>query len=194
MKKLLFVFVSCLLAATVFFSCASTGGSGDGRGSTSDGRAASGGKPQFVRNAERSVAGQDVIVGTGNAKMATLHLSREAAQARARADISRKMSSTVRASQRDYTAASEVDPSAIVQYFETFARILSDATLVGTVVIEDDMDTDGNYWVVMTLGKDRIVNEINQAAAAAKLAVPAMQAYNAEERMDEMFDRMRSME
>jgi hypothetical protein len=35
-----------------------------------------------------------------------------------------------------------------------------------------------------------VVNEINQAVAAAKLRVPAMASFNAQDRMDAAFDKI----
>jgi len=39
------------------------------------------------------------------------------------------------------------------------------------------------------LNKTNTAREINQAVAAAKLAVPAMASFNAEQRMNEAFDK-----
>jgi polyphosphate kinase 2 (PPK2 family) len=39
------------------------------------------------------------------------------------------------------------------------------------------------------LSKGGVVQEINQAVSSAKLAVPAMASFNAEERMNQAFDR-----
>jgi hypothetical protein len=66
---------------------------------------------------------------------------------------------------------------------------LSKSTLTGSAIVDEDQDDNGNYWVVVMLSKVNTVKEINQAQAAARLAVPAMASFNAEDRMNAAFDR-----
>jgi hypothetical protein len=91
---------------------------------------------------------------------------------------------------RDYTAGSEVDHSAVLSFQESITVALSQARLQGAAIVEEDEDKSGNYWTAITLSKSSVVNEINQAVAAAKLRVPAMASFNAQERMDAAFDKI----
>jgi hypothetical protein len=91
---------------------------------------------------------------------------------------------------RDYTAGSEVDHSAVLSFQENITVALSQARLVGATIVEEDEDTKGNYWTAVMLSKKSAVDQINQAVAAAKLRVPAMASFNAQERMDAAFDKI----
>jgi len=143
--------------------------------------------PQFVRDAVRNVP-EDALIGVGTAKMPSLNQSRTIAATRARAELSRQMDTIVRDMVRDYTAGSEVDHSASLSFQENITVALSQARLQGSNVVDEDTDEAGNYWTVVMLNKSGAVQEINQAVAAAKLAVPAMASFNAEERMNQAFD------
>jgi len=90
---------------------------------------------------------------------------------------------------RDYQASSEVDPSAAISFQENITVALSKSTLTGSRVVDADFDDSGACWVVVQLGKTSAVQEINQAQAAAKLAIPAMASFNAEDRMNAAFDK-----
>jgi len=193
MKKTFFVFV-CLLAVILVVSCASTdnksgGASGGTTAPANDGRSVDNGIPQFVRNYLKNVP-EDALVGIGTAKMALLNQSRTISSTRARAELSRQMNTIVRDMVRDYTAGSEVDHSAVLSFQENITVALSQAQLQGASIVDEGMDTSsGNYWTVIMLNKTNTVQEINQAVAAAKLAVPAMASFKAEERMNEAFDK-----
>jgi hypothetical protein len=67
---------------------------------------------------------------------------------------------------------------------------LSKSNLSGSSIIEEDRDGGDNYWVVAVLGKSSVAQEINQAQAAARLAVPKAQAFDAAARMDAAFDKI----
>ena len=179
MKKNLFA-VICLLIALVM-SCASSGSSGNQR--KFDSRI-----PQEIRNVVKN-ATENVLVGIGTARMATLGQSRTISAARARAEISRQMDTIVRDMVRDYTAGSEVDHTAVVSFQENITITLSQSRLQGASILEEVEDERGNYWTVVSLSKTSTVNEINQAVAAAKLRVPAMASFNAETRMNDAFDK-----
>jgi hypothetical protein len=100
------------------------------------------------------------------------------------------MNTIVRNMGRDYTAGSEVDNSAVLSFQESITVQLSQARLQGAAIVEEDEDANGNYWTAIMLSKNSVVNEINQAVSAAKLRVPAMASFNAQERMDAAFDKI----
>ena len=183
MKKTLFISLS-IMTMLILLSCAST----TSNKSTSSGRSTTGGVPQFVKDAVAR-APEGTLIGVGTANMPVLSASRTAAAQRARAEISRQMNTMVQDMQRDYIAASEVDHSAAIAFFESITVNLSRSQFSGASVVAEDMDDKNQYWVVVMLTKAATVIEINQAQAAAKLAVPAMASFIAEERMHEAFDR-----
>ena len=179
MKKIIgIVFVVCLVA--VLFGCASK-------------PPASSGMPPNIVNARRN-APEDVLVGIGNAKMGTVAQSRNVAATRARAEISNSMESLVKNMVRDYTASSEVDPQAAIAFQENITVTLSKSNLSGAVVQFEEPDSDGQWWCVMYLSKANVVKEISQAQATARLKVPAMASFEAENRMNEAFEQAKKEE
>ena len=148
----------------------------------------SSGMPNNIANARRN-APEDVIVGIGNARMGTVSQSRNIAATRARAEISNTMNSLVSNMVRDYTASSEVDPAAALAFQENITVTLSRSQLNGAVIQVEEPDNSGEWWVVIYLSRADVVREINQAQAAARLAVPAMASFDAEERMNDAINR-----
>jgi hypothetical protein len=145
-----------------------------------------GGMPTWVQQYRRD-APEDVIVGIGVAKMATLNQSRTVSETRARGEITRALNSIVKSMVEDYTVSSEVDTSAAVAFQQQIEVSLARANLQGARIMEQNSDQNGQWWTVIYYGKSYAKDTINQAQAAAKLAVPAMLAFNAENRMDEKF-------
>jgi hypothetical protein len=149
--------------------------------------------PQFVQSAVKQ-SPADTLVGVGSAKIgaAGLGQARTIAAARARAEISRQLNSMVRDMMVDFTASSEALPQDALSYQESLTMTLSKSELTGCSIIEEDRDGDNNYWAVVTMGKTNVAKEINQAQAAAKLAVPKAQAFDAAARMDAAFEKIAS--
>ena len=185
MKKLFIFFAGCVLMLS---GCATV--SQNAR-TTNDGRAIQGGTPQFVQNAVKN-APSNTLVGIGSARIgaAGLGQARTIAAARARAEISRQLNSIVKDMLTDFTASSEVTSQDAISYQESITMTLSKSELTGSSIIEEDRDGDNNYWVVVTMGKVSAVQELNQAQAAARLAVPRAQALNAASRMDAAFEKI----
>jgi PBP1b-binding outer membrane lipoprotein LpoB len=149
--------------------------------------------PQFARDAVKKTP-EGVLVGIGTARMATTSQSMTTASARARAEISRQMITMVEDMIRDFTAGSEVDRSSVLQFSENISVLLSKSTLQGSSVVDIDFDDNGNAWSVVMFGRTNTENEIKQAQAQAKLAVPKMASFDAEERMHAAFDRVLATE
>jgi len=192
MKKL-YVFL-CLPAVILMMACgsspkASSEKSTPASSTSQSGRRINSSIPQSIRDTLTNIP-EDVLIGVGTAKMSTLNMSRTTSQTRARAELSRQMDTIVRDMVRDYTAGSEVDPSAVIAFQENITVALSQARLIGSTVVAEDQDANGNYWTAVSLSKTSAVTEINQAVAAAKLRVPAMASFKAESRMDEEFDKI----
>jgi len=179
MKKASIIFMS--LAAIILAVSCTTPATSSSQGRKLDSRI-----PQFVRDAVRN-APEDALVGIGTAKLATVNQSRTVSSTRARAELSRQMDTIIKDMVRDYTAGSEVDPSANISFQENITVALSQSRLQGASIVDEDIDEAGNYWTVVMLSKSSAVQEINQAVAAAKLAVPQMASFNAEQRMNQAF-------
>ena len=188
MKKATCVFIT-LAVIILAVSCASGAPSASSASASSDqARKVNARVPQFVKDAVKN-APEDALVGIGTARMASLSQSRTISSTRARAELSRQMDTIIRDMIRDYTAGSEVDHSAVMSFQENITVALSQARLQGASVVDEDTDEAGNYWTVVMLNKTRAVQEINQAASAAKLRVPAMASFDAEARMNQAFDK-----
>ena len=179
MKKAIAI-IGAILMVLMLVSC----GSGP-KGKDQSGRVP-GNFPDFVKDALKNVP-DDTLVGIGVAKLASLSQSMTVSATRARADISRQMNTMIQDMVRDYQASSEVNPEAALSFQENITVALSKAQLIGSKVVIQDQTADGNVWTVVWLGKSDVVKEINQANAAAKLAVPAMASFNAEDRMNQAF-------
>jgi hypothetical protein len=165
---------------------ASSGPSGSS-GSTGRGL---GGVPDFVNEAWQS-ASEDVLIGIGTYRigndMTKMGTGKTFAETRARADLARQLSVMVRDMVTDHAATSEVDQAAAVSFQESITQTLSRAQLRGSRIVKMDTDNNGLLWVVMEYGKSAAAAEVDQAANAAKLAVPAMIAFDAIDRMDTAF-------
>ena len=179
-------FFMILLAVTLAVSCASTGKSADKGSRRVDSRI-----PQFVMEAVKNTP-EDALIGIGTAKMASLSQSRTISATRARAEISRQMDTIIRDMIRDFTAGSELDHSAVLSFQENITVALSQARLQGATIVNEDYDEAGNYWTMVMLNKNGVVDEINQAVSAAKLRVPQMASFDAQERMETAFEKFNS--
>ena len=149
--------------------------------------------PAFVKEAIRN-QNSDTLIGVGVAKLGGVSQSMTLSATRARADISRQLNTLVKDMVTDYQSASELDPQAALSYQETITVALSKSTLTGATVIGQDEDSQGRVWTVVSISKNSVASEINQAASAAKLAVPKAAAFDAAGRMDKAFDKLAAEE
>jgi hypothetical protein len=185
MKKIIGLVLVAGLALSMI-GCGSTGGGG------SSPVAGIKGVPDFVNAAYRN-ASEDVLIGIGTYKigndMSKMSSAMTFAQTRARADIARQLDSIVKNMVTDYVAQSELDPSASLSFQESITTALAKAELRGARVVENQTD-NGLLWVVMEYSKSAAYEEaINPAQAAAKLAIPAAAAFDAQQRMENAFDK-----
>jgi hypothetical protein len=150
------------------------------------------GVPAFVNEAYLN-ASEDVLIGVGTYKigndMSKMGTGKTFAETRARADLSRQLQSIVKNMVTDYTATSEIDPAAAVSFQETITQALSRSDLRGSRTVRVERDDNGVLWVVQEYSKSSAVAEVNQAANAARLAVPAGAAFNAQDRMETAFSK-----
>jgi hypothetical protein len=190
MKKFFVLTAAAILALSVA-GCASSPSPAQAEPSAPFGKNL-GDVPAFVNEAY-AYASEDVLIGVGNYKigndMSRIGTAKTIAETRARADISRQLTTIVKDMVTDYVAVSEIDPSAALSFQETITQTLSKSELRGARVIKMDTDNKGVLWLVMDYSKSAAVNEVNQAVSAAKLAVPAAAAFDALERMNTAFDK-----
>jgi hypothetical protein len=150
------------------------------------------GVPDCVNKAYLN-ASEDVLIGLGTYKIggdaSKMSTGKTFAETRARADISRQLDSIIKNMITDYTASSELDPSAALSFQEEVTQALSKAQLKGARTIEMQTDDNGLLWVVMEYSKSAAAEDYSAATAAAKLAVPAAAAFDALSRMDNAFDK-----
>jgi hypothetical protein len=193
MKKVLGFVLTASLAFGALAACASGGGGTTAAAAAAQERKVPSSVPEFVKAALRSVP-EDALVGVGTAKLASTSQSMTVAQTRARADISRQISTIIKDMVNDYTASSEVDTSAAIGFQETVTQALSKSTLSGAGVAAIDTAPDGSFWAVVQMSKSDVGKEINQQANAAKLNAPKMAAFDAQARMDKAFDKISGAE
>jgi hypothetical protein len=190
MKKIL-VFVLITGLSVAILGCASTGDSAPEGSSPMQGLR---GVPQFVNDAYLK-ASEDVLVGVGTYKIgndpAKISTGKPFAETRARADISRQLQTIIKNMIIDYTAQSELDPQASLSFQESITQSLSKTELRGAKVVQAQTDENGLLWIVMEYSKSAALSDesVNQAVAAAKLAVPAAAAFDALSRMENAFDK-----
>jgi hypothetical protein len=180
---------SFVLGAAVVLLLSLAGCAGIPGSSGSSGRGLNGvSVPDFVNEAYRT-ASEDALIGVGMytigndiTKMST---GKTFAETRARADLTRQLSVMVKDMVTDYTGTSEIE-AAKVSFQENVTQTLASTTLTGarTKVLQAD---NGILYVVMELGKSAATDIVNQAVNAAKLAVPAMIAFDGVERMEAKF-------
>ena len=184
MKRIIGVMVGlCLLLA--FVSCGS---------SASSQQNVSGIHP-WVTEHRRPVEG--VLIGIGQyhfgSNRALQNQARTMAESRARAEIVRGMDTMVRQMIDDSTRSSEVDQSAVISYQAQVSQSLSQSRLQGAHVYAENI-IDGSYYVVVHYGRSNVSNDVNQAQAAARLAVPIMSHIDLMNQMNTAFDAAAAQE
>jgi hypothetical protein len=141
---------------------------------------------------EYSNASEDVLVGVGLYRMgddlSKMNTAKTFAESRARAEIARQLQIIVKNMLNDYTATSELDPSASLSFQEDVTQSLTKVSLSGVKSLNQGT-YKGVYWVAMEYSKSNAAKDVDQVANAAKLKVPQVQAFNAIDRMNAAFDK-----
>jgi hypothetical protein len=143
--------------------------------------------PDSITRARRD-APEDFLVGIGIAKAETDWDSMTLAETLARVDLARSFSQAVQSIIRDYSASSEVSDDSL--YFrEEIVVSITAAHIKDSWIAALEKTSDGTWWCAVYWDKTDYVREINQAQAAARLAVPAFLLQRAEDRMNDAFER-----
>ena len=176
MKKVFFV--ALVAAATIMASC----GSGTAPVAVAPGRQQDP-VSLFIRDARRS-APENALLGIGSSNHNNRSLARQAAEARARADIARQVESVVKSMINDYTAGSEAETNALLQFTESVTQVLAQQTQRGAVIHDEDV-INGETIVVVILTSDAMRNGVMSASQSAAALAPHMGAAQwALDRMD----------
>ncbi|MDR3335204.1 MAG: hypothetical protein LBT13_10035 [Treponema sp.] len=97
---------------------------------------------------------EDVIFGSGSAKMSDLNMSMTMAESRARQSIAFTLNANVQAMITDYTRnAGNTDTQSNLSFAETVGRQLTSAKLTGATVYKRGQSSDGTVYVLISLSK-----------------------------------------
>ena len=182
MKRVIGVILALSLA-TVFIGCKSTAEAVVE--ATEDFLA---GLPDVIANAYKN-APEDVLIATGSAKMVSAVMAKDTAEARARAKLTTTLSTMVSHMADDYAAEHKIDASAASSFKDSVTNSLSRSHYEGADLAEEIIDEAGECWVAFYLDFDNASEEINKAVTTAKLAVSAMEDFDPQPQMAEMFKR-----
>ncbi|MCL2609909.1 MAG: hypothetical protein FWD94_08415 [Treponema sp.] len=129
---------------------------------------------EFIREARRS-APENALLGVGSSNHSNRNAARTAAEARARADIARQSEAVVKNMVNDYTASSEAEPQALLQFTESVIQTLAQQTQRGAVIIDEDV-INGETIVVVILTSESMRNGLLSASQSASALAPHMGA------------------
>ena len=133
-------------------------------------RSIEGDVPEFARVAAMGVP-QDALVAIGAAEMASGNMSRTVAQTMARADIVRQLQAAFAGMVADFGGNSAAE----ILFLESVLIELSESRLRGAVIAAEGF-VDGEFWMVVALGKANAAMEIAAAAESAARLVPGVSA------------------
>jgi len=137
----------------------------------------------FIREVRRG-SPENAILGIGASNHSNRSLARTAAETRARAEVARQVDVMVRNMVLDYTAGSEAEQQALLQFTETVTQTLAQQAQRGAV-IRDEINIGGEQvTVVMFTGEAFGSGLMDAHQAAAALAPHANHAMWAAERMN----------
>jgi hypothetical protein len=106
---------------------------------------------------------EDAIYGMGSAKMKDVAKSREAAIARARADIAFQVNARVEAMIIDYYQEAGVDDnSQAIQFYETISKQITQIDLKNAVTKEVAMGKDGTVYAMVEFPKGQMLDEVGK--------------------------------
>jgi len=137
----------------------------------------------FIREVRRG-APENAILGIGSSNHSNRGLARTAAETRARAEVARQVDVMVRNMVLDYTAGSEAEQQALLQFTETVTQTLAQQAQRGAI-IRDEINIGGEQvTVVMFTGEAFGSGLMDAHQSAIALAPHANQAMWAAERMN----------
>ena len=121
------------------------------------------------------------IIGVGAGQ------SRELALKNAREDISSQLSTVSMSIITDITVDNNINPNMAIQFQENISIALYRSVYNSASVMQQDNGQNGLFWAVVILTKNNAFREFNQAVSSAKLAFPAIAAFDFEIYWDIIF-------
>jgi len=135
--------------------------------------------PDFVANPPVS---ETYIYGMGSARFSNSSAqSMQAADSRARTDLAAKIGTEVQAMIIDYsrTAGTEINQTAVLSFYESISRQLTQATLSGVEVEKRERTKDGTYWSLVRISRAdaaQVSAEIIESESSRYAEFKAMEA------------------
>jgi len=138
---------------------------------------------EFIREVRRNTP-ENAILGIGSSNHSNRNRANSTAEQRARAQVTRQIESVVSNMVIDYSASSEAQPQALLQFSEEVSRTLAQQTLRGATIPDQIYENGESVVVVMITAESFRNGVINASRSAAALAPHMANAQWALERMD----------
>ena len=135
--------------------------------------------PDFVANPPVS---DTYLYGMGSARFTnSSSQSLQAADARARADLATKLNTEVQQMIIDYSriAGTEINQTAVLSFYESISRQLTQANLRGVELEKRERTKDGTYWSLVRISKAdaaQVTAEIIESETSRYAEFKAMEA------------------
>jgi hypothetical protein len=149
--------------------------------------------PDTARKAVEKVP-RDTLIGIGMYEGENPNRARTMAATRARTSIARQLGAMTKEMIHAYQNEGGIDAVTVVTFEEGFTVTLTASTMAGAVVIFEEQDERGNYWVVVMLRKDEAFNEIVRSQNAVKSAEPDFDSFDITNKFDSAFDKAAASE
>ena len=122
--------------------------------------------PEFISVSLGNII-DDLIIGVGVSDIQNITAARGIATTLARAEISRQLSSIVVSIVSDYMIKTDIETEIVLKFQQSITLVLSEARLVGSYIVNERRDEEGNYWVTIALPKANATREIVSAIEVA---------------------------
>ena len=138
---------------------------------------------EFIREVRRG-APENALLGIGTSTHSNRGLARTTAETRARAEVARQVEVVVRNMVEDFTAGSEAEQGALLQFTTNVTQTLTQQAQSGAI-IRDETFINGEQITVVMFTRDAMNNGLMNAHQASQALAPhANAAMWAVDRMD----------
>jgi hypothetical protein len=116
--------------------------------------------PSWVINPPRP---EDALIGVGMMKSADLNIAKTAAEGRARDDLARQISTSVKNSLSNYFQEAGVgNQTQVVKFVENVSKQIADQTIAGSRPYKAELTPDGTYYVALIMPLKSVVAAANE--------------------------------
>ncbi|MFH1707337.1 MAG: LPP20 family lipoprotein [Planctomycetota bacterium] len=159
------------------------------------------GEPQWVSRGGGIYEGEygKAIYAVGSARQAPAHhIMQSQARTRARTELSRILSVTVRSMTKDFTETAgdlyDKETQSAIEYFQDVSQQITNNTLVGSEQVATWKAGDGTLFVLMKISLDNVINTFKTETKAALKREDAakkigFKAEDAVDKMNELIDK-----